>query len=98
MVILAILVITIGWIFWPSENKITKTVDIRGSGNYIATNQKREYSLLQIEALSDTVQRHSIINWTIFIIIFVIIISYCAHHLVVKIPAKIQNKFQQSKN
>ena len=98
MVVLTILTFTIGWFFWLSEDKITETVDIQGNGNSIATNQKREYSLLHIAVLSDRVQRHSIINWTIFIIIFVIILSYCAHHHVIKMPAKIQDKFQKSKN
>ena len=98
VVILTIFTLTISWFFWPREDKITETVNIKGSSNSIATNQKKEYSLLHIEALSDRVQRHSIINWTILIIISVIILSYCTHHQVIKMPAKIQDKFQQSKN
>ena len=76
MILLAFLIFAIGYFTLGGEEKISEKV--QGDGNKITNNRKKEFSLLHIEnmeALGEKINKHAIINWTLIVIIFIVLIS-----------------------
>ena len=91
-------VLAIGYFNFGGGEKITERV--QGNENQIENTQKKEISLLHIENLGDSldslgskVNNHAILNWSLLVIIFIIMFSFCAHYHLIRMPRKIQDNF-----
>ena len=106
---IGVIIVVAAWFAWPSsEDDIKETLHITGNNNKVKTTQTKDFSLIHIEGLKaetgshitnirETAKRNNLITWGLLGVIFLIIMTYIGHYRMVRIPQKLEQRYEAQK-
>ena len=106
---IGVIIVVAAWFAWPSsEDDIKDTLDITWNNNKVKMTQTKDFSLIHIEGLRaetgshitnirETAKRNNLITWGLIGVIFLVIMTYIGHYRMVKIPQKLEQRYDAQK-